>query len=295
MKPAAFDYVSPDSLPEALEQLSTREDAKVLAGGQSLIPLMNFRLARPAVLVDLNRLGELAYIRREAGVLRIGAMTRHATLERSRLVARHFPLLRQAIEWVAHIQIRSRGTVGGSTAHADPAAELPVALTALDARFLARSVRGERWIAARDFFISQLTSALEPDEILVEIEVPPVPDGSGSAFVEYARRHGDYALGGAAVQLDVAGDGVVRSAAVALLGAGAVPLRAAGAEAALDGRAIDEVAARAAAAAAVEDLRPTGDIHGSSEYRRQLIEKLVARAVLQAAGHARARAAEAAA
>jgi carbon-monoxide dehydrogenase medium subunit/6-hydroxypseudooxynicotine dehydrogenase subunit alpha len=285
MKPASFDYLAATSIDEALQVLAANEDAKPLAGGQSLIPLLNFRLARPGLLIDLNGVGELAYVRREDGHLRIGAMTRHAALEHSRLVAEHWPLLRQAIGWVAHAQIRNRGTVGGSVAHADPAAELPVAFTALGARFRARSVRGERWIDARDFFISQLMSTLEPDELLVEILVPPVSPRAGSAFVEFARRHGDYGLGGAAVQLERADDGTVSAAAIALLGAAPVPVRATAAEAVLTGRRVEAAAAGEAAAAAVADIRPTGDIHGSSDYRRHLTETLVRRAILEADAH----------
>jgi carbon-monoxide dehydrogenase medium subunit/6-hydroxypseudooxynicotine dehydrogenase subunit alpha len=288
LKPAPFDYLEARSVEEALEALASAEDSKALAGGQSLMPLLNFRLARPALLVDLNRIGGLAYLRREDGFLRIGAMTRQSVLERSAVVARDWPLLDRAIRYVAHPQIRNRGTVGGSAAHADPAAELPVALATLDARFRARSPRGDRWIAARDFFVNQLTSALEVDELLVEIEVPPVAARSGGAFVEFARRHGDFALGGCAVQLAVDADGAVESAALTLLGAAPTPLRVAAAEELLGGRRIDDPTAAAVADAAIEDVRPTGDIHGSSEYRRELTRSLVRRAVLEAGEEAAA-------
>jgi carbon-monoxide dehydrogenase medium subunit/6-hydroxypseudooxynicotine dehydrogenase subunit alpha len=188
---------------------------------------------------------------------------------------------------VAHSQIRNRGTIGGSAAHADPAAELPVALTTLDARFRARSPRGERWIDAREFFVNQLTSSLEVDELLVEIEVPPPADRSGSAFVEFARRHGDFALGGCAVQLALDRDGAVSSAALTLLGAAPTPLRADAAEEFLNAKGIDSDLAAKAADIAVEDVHPTGDIHGSSEYRRELTRSLVRRAILAAAEEAR--------
>ncbi len=289
MKPAPFEYLEATSVREALEALVSNEDSKALAGGQSLVPLLNFRLARPALLVDLNRLGELAYLRREDGVLRIGAMTRQATVERSALVAREWPLLNQALEHVAHAQIRNRGTVGGSVAHSDPAAELPITFTTLDARFRAVSLQGERWIEARDFFVNQLTSSLEPDELLVEIAVPAIPAGSGSAFVEYARRHGDFALGGCAVQLTLAGDGSVARAAITLLGAAPTPLRGAVAEQLLTGRRIDAASAAEAAEAATAEIKPTGDIHGSSEYRRDLIRSLVRRALIAADEDARNR------
>ncbi|HTE64183.1 MAG TPA: FAD binding domain-containing protein [Solirubrobacteraceae bacterium] len=239
MKPAPFDYAAPRTVAAALGLLD--DDAKVLAGGQSLVPVMNFRLARPAKLVDVNRIDELAYLRKRDGVLHIGALTRHATLERSEVVAAGWPLLRQAVRHVGHAQIRSRGTIGGSCAHADPTAELPVALTALDARFHARARAGARVIGAADFFVSHLTSALRADELLVEVEVPPLPDGARTAFVEYARTHGDWAIAGAAVVV------APRHAAIALLGAGPTPVRASAAETALTGGAGAADAARLAA------------------------------------------------
>jgi CO/xanthine dehydrogenase FAD-binding subunit len=264
MKPAPFDYVAPHSIAAALAALG--EDAKPLAGGQSLVPLLNFRLARPATLVDLNGVAELAYIRRSEGTLRIGALTRQATLERSSVVARGWPLLTKAVRHVAHPAVRNRGTVGGSVAHADPAAELPVALTALDARLRVRSAqRGERTIAAGDFFQAPLMTALERDELLVEIEVPPPPDGAGAGFAEHARTHGDFAVAGAAV---------VRAgtsyAAIALLGAGPTPVRARDVERALRGGASAADAARIAGAELDDD------------YRRALTTELVRRAIEEA-------------
>jgi CO/xanthine dehydrogenase FAD-binding subunit len=217
VKPAPFDYAAPETLEQALELIG--DESRPLAGGQSLVPMLNFRLARPARLVDLERVEGLAYI--EAGeTLRIGAMTRHAALERSAVVAERWPLLRQAVELVGHAQIRSRGTVGGSVAHADPKAELPVAFTALDARFHVRSAGGARTLTAGELFAGPYMTALEPDELLVEIEVPPLPRGARSAFVEHARTHGDFALAGAAVVLAPGYE------AVALLGAGPTPVRA---------------------------------------------------------------------
>jgi CO/xanthine dehydrogenase FAD-binding subunit len=288
MKPPPFEYDAPRHAEEALEILARDpEDTKVLAGGQSLVPLLNFRLARPARLVDLNGVGELAYLRRKDGVLRIGTMTRQATLERSAVVERHWPLLTQAIRLVAHPQIRNRGTVGGSAAHADPSAELPVALTALEARFHIRSASRERTVEAKDFFVQPLMSAVEPGEMLAEIEVPPMAPGTGTAFVEYARRHGDFALGGAAVVLQRDPGGTVERAAIALLSAGPTPLRATEAEQALTGQVVDEATAAEAAAVAVRDLRPTGDLHGGTEYRKGLLEALIARALLQAASNGR--------
>jgi CO/xanthine dehydrogenase FAD-binding subunit len=263
VKPARFEYAAPDSLGEALALLD--EDSRPLAGGQSLMPLLNFRLARPARLVDLNRLGELAYLRRRDGVLRIGALTRQATLERSRLVGERWPLLAQVMSFVGHPQIRSRGTVGGSVAFAEPSAELPVALTALGARFHLRSARESRTLSAHEFFVGPLMTALEPDELLVEIEVPPLPPGARSAFVEYAETHGDFAVAGAAVVVS-AGE----HAAIALLGAGSTPLRAAAAE-----RALVEGADAARAAELAAELAPDG-------HRRALVAALVREALRRA-------------
>ena len=258
MKPAPFEYVAPTSLDEALGLLDG--DSRPLAGGQSLVPLMNFRLARPERIVDLNGVAELAYLRRSGGVLRIGAMTRQATLERSALVAEHWPLLREAVRFVGHAQIRARGTVGGSVAQADPKAELPVALAALDARFHVRSPRGARTLAADELFAGPLVTTLAPDELLTDIEVPPLPARAGCAFAEHARTHGDFAVAGTAV---VVAPG---HAAVALLG----PLRAHDAEAALRGGA----SAREAAALAGAEV-PEG-------HTRALTTELVRRAIERA-------------
>jgi carbon-monoxide dehydrogenase medium subunit/6-hydroxypseudooxynicotine dehydrogenase subunit alpha len=290
LKPARFQYDDPRTLGEALGLLAEHgEDAKVLAGGQSLVPMLNFRLAQPERLIDVNRIGELAYVQRREGVLRIGALTRHTVLERSKLVAENWPLLTEAMRWVAHPQIRNRGTVGGSVAHADPAAELPVAFAALDARFTARSLRGDRVIPWEDFFVTHLTTTLEPDELLAEIEVPKLPERSGYAFTEFARRHGDFGLGGAAVMLSMDSSGACERASIALLAAAPTPLRARKAEDVLRGVKVDAESAAAAARAAVEGIEPTGDIHGSSEYRIHLIEALVRRGLLAAAADAEAR------
>jgi CO/xanthine dehydrogenase FAD-binding subunit len=268
VKPAPFEYVAPRSLSAALAAVG--EDSKPLAGGQSLVPLLNLRLARPERIVDLNGVAELSYVRRSKGTLRIGALTRQAALERSPVVARRWPLLARAVAHVGHPAIRNRGTVGGSVAHADPAAELPVALSALDARFHARSAaRGARTIAAADFFQAPLMTALEPDELLVEIEVPPAPPGARAGFAEHARTHGDFALAGAAVLR--AG---TEHAAIALLGAGPAPVRAADAEQALRHGASAAEAGRLAGAELDDD------------YRRALTAELVRRAIEEASAPA---------
>jgi CO/xanthine dehydrogenase FAD-binding subunit len=263
MKPAPFDYAAPESVEGALALLG--EDSTILAGGQSLVPLLNFRLARPELIVDINRVGALDHLHEDdAGALRIGALARQAAVERSPLVAGNWPLLVQAVRLAGHPQIRSRGTVAGSVAHADPGAELPVALTALDARFHVRSARGERVLGADGLFVAPLMTTLEPDELLAEIEVPPLPPGAGTAFTEYAVTHGGFA---------VAGGAVVRApghAAIALLGAGPVPVRATDAERALAAGAPAREAAELAASAA-------GDGH-----RRALLAELVREAIEEA-------------
>jgi carbon-monoxide dehydrogenase medium subunit len=280
VKPPRFEYDCPTTLTQTLELLAQHgDDAKVLAGGQSLVPLMNFRLARPARLIDINRVPELSFIKVKDGRLLIGAMTRQVQLEASEEVAAHAPLLAQAVAFVGHLQIRNRGTVGGSIVHADPAAELPAAFAALDASFQVRSRRGDRTISWSDFFVSQYTTALAADELLVAVEVPIRTAGARSAFVEFSRRHGDFALGGVAVVATIDGRGAWSEARIALLSAGPVPIRATRAEAILQGATPDPDSIAAAATEAVREVRPSGDIHGSSAYRRQLLEVLSRRAL----------------
>lgn len=283
MKPAPFDYRRATRADEVLAWLAEDgEDAKVLAGGQSLVPMLNFRLARPALLLDVSRVGELAYIAKRDGALRIGATTKQAALERSSLVARDWPLLHEAVLQVAHPQIRNAGTVGGSVAHADPAAELPVACVALDATLHVRSARGPRALAASDFFVTHLTTSMAEDELLTEIEIPPLPAGTGQAFVEFARRHGDFALGGAAALLTLDGAGVCTRARLTLMTAAPVPWRAREAEQRLEGAALGAEDIREAAELAAAGVEPTGDIHGSAAYRRSLARTMAARALAQA-------------
>jgi len=264
VKPAAFDYRAPASVEKALPLLGL--DSAVLAGGQSLIPLLNLRLARPELVVDVNGIAELDYIHADDGVLRIGALTRQVTLERSELVATRWPLLTKAVRLVGHAQIRTRGTVGGSVAHADPAAELPAALIALGARIHLRSPRRARAISASEFFLGPLHTAREPDELLVEVEVPEPPEGAGSGFAEHARTHGDFATAGAAAVV------AAGHAGIALLGAGPVPVRAEAAERALAGGAEPGEAATLAAQG-VDD-----------EHRRALCTELARRAIEAALG-----------
>jgi aerobic carbon-monoxide dehydrogenase medium subunit len=287
MKPAQFEYDDPQTEDEALDLLARHgDDCKVIAGGQSLVPLMNFRLARPARLIDINRIDSLSYIRREEGRLVIGAMARHTHLEHAEEVAQGWPLLTEAVGWVGHAQIRNRGTIGGSVAHADPAAELPAAFAALDAKFQLRSKRGSRTVSWDEFFVSEFTTALAPDELVTAVEVPTLDPGTGTAFVEYARRHGDFALGGAAAIVKLGRDGRCERATIALLSAGPAPVRAEAAEQQLRGAKVDDSSIRAASAEAVRGLRPTSDLHGSTEYRIGLLRTMTERALTKAAQRA---------
>lgn len=285
MKPAPFAYHAPPTLAEAVGLLADfGYDAKLLAGGQSLIPTMNFRLAQPAVLIDLNTIAELAYIRAEAdGGLRIGAMTRQAQVERSEQVARSAPLLHEAMPLIAHPQIRNRGTIGGSLAHADPASELPAVLLTLGGRVQAQSRRGTRTIAAEDLFLGIFTTSLEPDEILTEVYIPPAPPRSGFAVTEVARRHGDYALVGVAAWVVLAEDGTCRQARLSFFGVGDGPVFARQACAMLQGqRPEPALIAEAAQVAATADVDPQSDIHASAAYRRHLVAVLGRRALTTA-------------
>lgn len=287
MKPPRFDYHAPTTVDEAVALLARYGgDAKPLAGGQSLMPLLNFRLTRPAAIVDLNRIGSLAYIREVDGHVALGAMTRQRTVEFSPVVARRLPLLREATRWVGHLPIRSRGTIGGSIAHADPSAEYPAVLTALEGEVVARGPRGERAVTAGDLFETYLTTRLEPDELLVEVRLPAMADGAGYAFEEFARRHGDFAIVGVAVVVERAGDRCTR-ARLATAGAGAVPLRLRAAEAVLEGEGLGDEAVRAAARRAAELVEPDSDLHASADYRRHLTEVLTARALCRARERAR--------
>jgi carbon-monoxide dehydrogenase medium subunit len=282
MKPAAFDYIRPDGLDAALAALANHGgDAKLLAGGQSLMPLLNFRMLRPRCLIDINRIGALDHVSDDAGGLRIGALTRHHTLETSALVAARFPVLAAAMRHVAHLAIRNRGTLGGSLAHADPAAELPLMALLLDAELTAHTRAGSRRIAARDFFVGPLATRLAETELVTEIRLPALPPRSFWGFAEFAQRAGDFAFAAAAVILTVA-DGRVAAARLALMGVDATPVRVGDAEAALVGHPltaalIGDVAARARAA-----VNPTSDLRASADYRRHLVAALTARVLADA-------------
>ncbi len=282
MKPAPFDYVAPESIDEVLSLLVQHgDDAKLLAGGQSLIPVLNFRLARPAILIDMNRVPGLDAIREtDEGGLSLGAMVRQSRLENNPVVARLAPLLYEAVPFVAHPQIRNRGTVGGSLAHADPAAELPAVATALEARFRLSSTAESRWVSARDFYSGLFTTELKSEEALVEIEFPRWTDRTGWAFQEIARRHGDYAMAGLAAVVSMDREGICTRVKLVFLSVGDTPVEASGAAQILEGNTpspalIDEMAE----VAARDEVEPSSDIHSSSEFKRHLCRVLTKRVV----------------
>jgi carbon-monoxide dehydrogenase medium subunit len=282
VKPPRFTYHDPRSLTEALEMVATLPNAKVLAGGQSLMPALNMRLAMPDHLVSINRIPELDYVRVEGDLLSIGALTRQRDVEISSLVRERCPLLHEAICQVGHAQTRNRGTVGGSLAHLDPAAELPAVAAAMDAVVYVQSVRGPREIPFDQFAVTYMTTALEPDELLTGVSLQLWPHDSGHAFIEYARRHGDFAVVGVAALLHLGADGTVDRAAIALTGVGPGPVRARQAEAMLLGRRPDEDQLRAAAATAAKEIDPDTDIHATRAHRIRLAEVITRRALDQA-------------
>jgi carbon-monoxide dehydrogenase medium subunit len=283
MKPAPFRYLAPRSVPEALDALRRFDDAKVLAGGQSLVPLLAMRLARPSVIVDLNRIPGLAYVRAERDALAVGAMTRQRAAESDAIVAKRLPLLRQALMWVGHPQIRTRGTVGGSLAHADPAAELPAVAAVLGARFVVAGRRGSRAVGADEFFTGYLTTALQPDEILTEVRFPYPPAGAGWAFQEIARRHGDFAIAGAAAVLRLDSARRCAEARLAFTGVGPGPVRVPEAEARLSGEPLTDAVLADVHRIVSDALDPSGDIHASAEYRKHVAGVLATRALREAA------------
>jgi carbon-monoxide dehydrogenase medium subunit len=286
MKLPPVGYEAPETVPEALELLAEHQDeASVLAGGQSLIPLLALRLAQPAVLIDINGVAELYGVSAADGRVTVGAMTREYVAEESETVADAVPLLAAALPLIGHEAIRNRGTVGGSLAHADPAAELPAVARALDAEFVVRGLGGERVVPAAEWFEGYLTTSRRPDELLVEVRFPAARPGTGVSFQEVARRHGDFAMVGLATSVTLS-DGVISDARLAFAGVSDVPARASGAEELLVGQRpsaglFDEAARRAAA-----DIDPSADLHGSAEYRKKVAATLVRRGLREAVDNA---------
>ncbi|HEY7676261.1 MAG TPA: xanthine dehydrogenase family protein subunit M [Candidatus Methylomirabilis sp.] len=283
MKPAQFEYFDPGTLDEALKLLREHgDDAKVLAGGQSLVPLMNFRLARPKVIVDVNKVPGLDYVREADGMIHIGALTRQRTVETSAVIKGKCPLLTEATYWVGHLAIRTRGTVGGTIAHADPAAEYPCVLSALGGQVVIRGPGGERVLTPDDFFVTFLTTALQPTEMVTEVRFPKIPPEAGWAFIEFSRRHGDFAIVGVAAMLQLDKQRKCSDARIALCGVGGTPFKARSAEAMLVGTEVTEKVIQAAAEKVGEEVEPEGDLHGSAEYRKHLAKVLTGRTLRKA-------------
>jgi carbon-monoxide dehydrogenase medium subunit len=287
VKPPPFQYHDPSDRDEAFQLLANLENAKVLAGGQSLMPMLNMRLVFPDHVVDLNRVGDLSFLREAEGKIQIGAMTRQRDLERSELIRARCPLMSEALLQIGHRQTRNRGTIGGSLCHLDPAAELPAVAMALEATVHAQSVRGARVIPMAEFPVFYMTPAIEPDEIVTSIEFEPWPAGHGYAFVEYARRHGDFAMVASAVLVELSSDGAIRRASIVIGGAGTGPIRCGEVEAALIGtRGESEVHQRATEVC--REIDAMEDVHASKAYRRHLAQVLTARALDKAYARASA-------
>lgn len=289
MKPAPFDYFAPTELSEALALLAQHGDeAKILAGGQSLMPMLNMRLATPQVVVDVNRIAALDYhTPRSDGSLAIGALARQRQLERASLVQEQQPLLAAALPFIGHFQIRNRGTIGGSLVHSDPAAELPAVSAALEADFVVQSAQGQRVVAAEDFFVTYLTTAVEPDEILTEIRLPAWPSGWGWSIQEVCRRAGDFALVGAVSLLQVDPDNVCQAARLVLFGVDGTPVRVRRAEDALVGQRVDDNALREVEQIVAAELDPESDIHASAAYRKEVGGVMARRTLAEALDRAR--------
>jgi CO/xanthine dehydrogenase FAD-binding subunit len=282
MKPPAFKYIAVRTIDDAVKQLADHGDgAKILAGGQSLTPMLNFRLLHPEVLVDINPVKELDFISERNGALSIGAMTRHRTIENSKLVREKYPLLAKAAEEVGHLAIRTRGTFGGSLAHADPAAEFPMIALLVDAEMKIRSAAGAKTIKARDFFVSYLTSAVVDGEILTEITLPGLPPRSGWGFHELSRRPGDFAIAAVAAIVTMDG-GKCAEARISMAGVGPTPLRAPAAEALAKGKTLDEATLKQIGKKASEAADPSNDVHASAEFRRHVVDVLTQRALKSA-------------
>jgi CO/xanthine dehydrogenase FAD-binding subunit len=284
MKPPPFEYFAPTTLEDALALLERHgEDAKILAGGQSLVPMMNFRLVRPKYLVDINRIAGLSYIQPSNGHLRIGAMTRQRSIERSAVVREKNALLFEGIQLVGHGAIRNRGTIGGSIVHADPTAELPTMLAALDGEVRLAGPRSRRTIGWRELFISYFTTALEPTEICEEVIMPSLAPGAGWAFEEFTRRHGDFSIVGVAAVVEADENGHCTNARLAVAGAGPTPVRASRAEEFLKGQSLTSAACEEAGHLVSQEVEPDSDLHASEEFRRHLARTMAARALRRAA------------
>jgi len=283
MKPSSFEYFTPKTVKETIGLLEQYGDEiKVLAGGQSLVPMLNFRVARPKFLVDINGIRELEYIREERGELVIGALTREWAVEKSPLVREKCPILPKAISYIGHLPIRTRGTIGGSLVHADPSAELPIMACALDAKMKIVGPAGERVLRAEEFFMTYLTSAMEAAEILVEVRIPVFAAQTGWSFMELSRRHGDFAIVAVASMLTMGEKGVCQKAKIALGGVAPTPIRARAAEDLLTGKPITEALMAEAGIKAAEATDPESDYHASAEYRKDMARVYTVRSLKEA-------------
>lgn len=284
MKPASFEYIVPKTLKDAVVALNCYADeyTKLLSGGQSLIPMMNMRLATPNYLVDLNNIEELARIEDKGDKIAIGALVRHSAIERSELIKEKVPLMPKAARFIGHFQIRNRGTIGGSIAHADPTAEWPVVLAALDATIEVTGVDGVKEYQPEDFFLTYLTTCLEPTDIVTRIIVPTVSGRTGCAFTELSRRHGDFAIVAVACQITLGDKDVVEDVRIALAGVNDVPYRARNAEDMLRNNKIDDELIQQAIETIKEEIMPEGDIHATAEYKREMAGVFAAKAIKEA-------------
>jgi carbon-monoxide dehydrogenase medium subunit len=283
MIPPAFEYLRPNTLPEAIAFLQQYgDDAKILSGGQSLIPMMKYRLARPSHLIDINRISGLSYIKEEGGYLKIGGLVREAELEDSPLIRQKYPILFDTSRVIADPQIRNRATLAGNLAHGDPANDHPATMMALGAKIVAIGPQGERVIAVESFFITLFTTDLQRDEIVTEIRVPTSPARSGGAYLKLERKVGDFATAAVAAQLTVDQEGTCQQAGIALTNVGAVPIKVAKGEEFLRGKKLDEVNITQAAQLAAEAAQPSSDLRGPEEYKRGLVKELTRRALVRA-------------
>ena len=283
MIPPSFEYLRPNTIPEAIARLQQHgDDAKILSGGQSLIPMMKLRLARPAILIDINRISGLSHIKEEGGFLKIGGLTREAELEASPLVRSKYPILADTTHVIADPQVRNLATVGGNLAHGDPANDHPATMLALGAQVVANGPKGERVIPIEAFFLSLFTTALKPDEILTEIRIPIPPARSGGAYLKLERKVGDFATAAVAVQLTVDEQGACRNIGMALTNVGATPVKVKKAEGFLQGKKLDDAAIAQAAQLASDEAEPSADLRGPVEYKKGLVKELAKRALLLA-------------
>jgi aerobic carbon-monoxide dehydrogenase medium subunit len=289
MIPSAFEYLAPTTLQEAVSLLSTRRDeAKLLAGGHSLLPMMKLRLAAPAYLIDLGRIPDLAYIRESGGRLHIGPMTTHFMIESSGLLRQRLTALSEAAGAIGDVQVRNKGTIGGSMAHADPAADLPAVMQMAEAQFKLLGLKGERTVAAEQFFVDLLTTAVQPDEVLAEIQVPLPPARTGTAYLKVFQKASGFAIVGVAARLTLGADGkTCQAARVGITGVAAKAFRATAVEQALEGKAMDDATIAAAAEHASDGVEPLSDLHASGEYRLALARVYTKRALLRALTRAR--------